>query len=71
MERYRGPYVYLPIVCGEVVHPVAHVIHAIRALEEAGRPTTVPQVAAVLETTEGNVVRLVARAVRGKLPPRR
>lgn len=68
VTRYAGPYVYLPIVCGEVVIPVRHLVHAIDALKEARRPTTIEQVAAVLETTEGNVVRLIARAAVDRLP---
>ena len=70
-DRYSGPYVYLPVVCGEVVAPVAHVVHAVEALKEAGLPTTVPQLAATLETTEGDVVRMIAKAVRRKATGRR
>lgn len=63
-DRYSGPYVFLPIVCGEVVIPVKHLIHAADALRAARKPRTIAQLAAVLETTDGNVVRLIAKAVR-------
>lgn len=65
MERYRGPYTYQPIVCGEVVIPTAHLRHAVDALTEArGRPPTIADIAAALETTEGEVAALIVRIVR-------
>ena len=63
-DRYSGPYVFTPIVCGEVVIPVRHLVHAVDALRAARKPRTIAQLAAVLETTEGNVVRIIARAMR-------